>query len=504
MSSVDGAFDADEGNRDLVLEEDVRMSEEPDYSEEFKFEDVHSGESFVFAETEGTDFQHVNDDYEAEADVSAKELNSRTVASLPNDIVEEQGLKVFDEDLDLAGAEHSEVFTEDEDALAPYEEFDELDTQRGAISRFLRPDGEHLNKVGIGFVLGVVFFAVFGISMLMGDDKKDSAKKNTEKDSSTVEATQVNSENLNPMLNEKEIVQSKTGGDSNINLDGNKTANVDSLLQSNSNVQDPNMLQQASTMNGGVAPGQTMPQTMTSTKTTVSEVPMEPSYSTGGTTTGGGTTTPVYRNNSTQRQETEGGAVVMRRGRRIEEQNDLNTIQNANRNQSEDAGKTLALPYGTRIILELNDPVRSGIETSVQAKSLAAVRDTGGNVIIPIGSTFEITFNPQEVNGRVFAQEVIKWVSPNGDVYALKGSVKGGDGFEGITGKIVKQNGKGVGGKIIGGLKRVGGTIIQQVPGGSEVNSVLNEDMYGNSDRYSYSNRIVEIAAGTRILLTTK
>jgi hypothetical protein len=508
MTMINSMYDPEEGSRDLPEEENVRMSEEPEESgssdsdEEFKFTDVHSGASYCFADTNTEDDQIVDsDEYNLKQESDSHGFQS--VDANVHDPEEELGLKIFDEDYDLTTGDDDQIIDDDDDmGLVEYEEFDELDTNRGAISRFLRPDGEHLNKVGIAFILGVLFLTVFGISMLMSDDKKDTAKKVDASSEQTTAATQVNSENLNPMLGEKEIIQSKTGGDSSINLDPEKAANVDSLLQNNGNMQDANMLQQASTLGpGGVSPNGTMPQTMTSTRTTVSEVPIDPSYPPASQSNPNAY--PVYQNKP--RRETEGGVVLMRKGRRMEEQNDLKLVQNNNPDPSvDDSAKTIALAYGTRIVLELRDPVRSGIETSVQAKSLAPVKDNAGNVIIPSGSTFEITFNPQEVNGRVFANELIKWIAKNGEVYQLRGSVKGGDGFEGLTGKVIKQGGKSVGGKILGGLKRVGGSVIQQVPGASQVGTVINDDIYGSSDRYSYSTRVVEVAAGTRMLLIIK
>jgi hypothetical protein len=156
---------------------------------------------------------------------------------------------------------------------------------------------------------------------------------------------------------------------------------------------------------------------------------------------------------------------------------------------------------GLRIPMQLVDPLRSGIPTKVSAVVIADVTDSLGNTVIPKGSRAQIPFLPFEVQGRVTndinSNTVI--VLPNNQKLTIKGTVKGTDGFAGLSGKVKKQSKGNIlarTGKTIG---RIGARIVGVETGG--IGGVIIEDSINQSVNTSLpfipSDRVVEIMAGT-------
>lgn len=167
----------------------------------------------------------------------------------------------------------------------------------------------------------------------------------------------------------------------------------------------------------------------------------------------------------------------------------------------EEAKETASVLEGLRIPMQLIEPLRSGIPTNVSAVVIADVKDGSGNTVVPKGSRVQIPFLAFEVQGRVTndisANSVI--VLANNKKLALKGIVKGVDGFAGLKGKV-KQQSKGNllarTGKAIG---KVGARVIGVQTGGIGgfvVEDTINESI-NTSLPFVSNQRIVEVMAGT-------
>lgn len=156
---------------------------------------------------------------------------------------------------------------------------------------------------------------------------------------------------------------------------------------------------------------------------------------------------------------------------------------------------------GLRIPMQLVDPLRSGIPTSVSAVVIADVTDATGKIVIPKGSRAQIPFLAFEVQGRVTndINSNAVFVLPNNKKISVKGTVKGTDGFAGLRGKLKKESKGNLlarTGKTIG---RIGARIVGIETGG--IGGVIIEDSINQSVNTSLpfipSDRVVEITAGT-------
>ena len=162
----------------------------------------------------------------------------------------------------------------------------------------------------------------------------------------------------------------------------------------------------------------------------------------------------------------------------------------------------------TRVELSLNEPLRSGIATSVEARVLADVRDTQGAVIIPAGSMAVLPFLAYEMNGRMVSNsnESALFITPTGQQISLRGTVKGIDGFVGLTGKVKKLGGRSAAGRILGGIVRAGTRTAADAVGdvSSEAENEINRASYDSRfPQFERSSRIVEVASGTRFIFIT-
>ncbi len=156
---------------------------------------------------------------------------------------------------------------------------------------------------------------------------------------------------------------------------------------------------------------------------------------------------------------------------------------------------------GLRVPMQLVEPLRSGIPTKVSAVVIADVTDSLGNVVVPKGSRAQIPFLPFEVQGRVTndisSNTVI--VLPNNQKLTIKGTVKGTDGFAGLSGKVKKQNKGNLlarTGKVLG---RIGARVVGVETGG--IGGFVIEDSINQSINTSLpfipTDRVVEVMAGT-------
>ncbi|MDQ3685389.1 MAG: hypothetical protein M3430_07265 [Acidobacteriota bacterium] len=162
----------------------------------------------------------------------------------------------------------------------------------------------------------------------------------------------------------------------------------------------------------------------------------------------------------------------------------------------------LTLGRGSRIELVLLEPVRSGIATSVSARVVTDVRDGRGQTLVPAGSTAVIPLLPQEVNGRIVNDRAGEGfvVLADGTQLALKGTIKGADGYAGLTGRVRKVGGRNALGRVGGALARAGGRLIGSQTG---VSTYEIEDAVGVNNTFTApSARVVEIPAGTRFSFT--
>ena len=165
---------------------------------------------------------------------------------------------------------------------------------------------------------------------------------------------------------------------------------------------------------------------------------------------------------------------------------------------------------GTRITLQLAEPLRSGIASVVTAQVLSDVLGKDGQVLIPAGSKAAIPFFPSENQGRMLnnISEPTMFITPSGDEVPLYGTVKGSDGFTGITGKVIKVGGTSTIRKVLGGVARVGERTAGQVLGGAGAAGDVGQEGIYEIDRatggiggllFERSNRIVEVPAGAAL-----
>jgi hypothetical protein len=156
---------------------------------------------------------------------------------------------------------------------------------------------------------------------------------------------------------------------------------------------------------------------------------------------------------------------------------------------------------GFRIPMLLLEPFRTGIATTVTAQVTADIKDMEGNVTVPAGSICKLAFLPYEANGRVLNDngKGATIFLPNGSKLPVKGMVKGGDGFAGISGKVIKfKNGNFLShmGRALG---RVASSEVSAQTGGLDgqiIDESVNEGLGTNYNVYS-SSRVVELKAGT-------
>ncbi|MDQ3651086.1 MAG: hypothetical protein M3458_12575 [Acidobacteriota bacterium] len=182
-------------------------------------------------------------------------------------------------------------------------------------------------------------------------------------------------------------------------------------------------------------------------------------------------------------------AVRLQAGERAEEQVALRDQQPAEEGSTsttpalaDDARPTLR--RGSLLQLVLLEPVRSGIATSVSARVVTDVRDGRGQTLVPAGSTAVILLLPQEVNGRVVNDHAGEGfiVLSDGTQLALKGTIKGADGYAGLTGRMRKVGGRSALGRVGGALARAGGRLIGSQTG---VSTYEIEDAVGVNGTYT-------------------
>jgi hypothetical protein len=156
---------------------------------------------------------------------------------------------------------------------------------------------------------------------------------------------------------------------------------------------------------------------------------------------------------------------------------------------------------GLRLPMQLIEPLRSGIPTTVSAVVIADVKDATGKTIVPKGSRAQLPFLSFEVQGRVSndisSNSII--VLPNNQKLVIKGTVKGTDGFAGLKGKVRQQSKGNILARTGRAVGRVGARIIGIQTGG--VGGFVVEDAINESVNTSLpfipSERVVEVMAGT-------
>lgn len=337
----------------------------------------------------------------------------------------------------------------------------------------LKPNG-HLNKplIAIG-----ALFAVFLLMMFFMPGSEDKKPKQLS----------VKTEKLPEQVDELSAV---TPGDSgSANLSNSNQAILADTNPGNSN----SSILFNSNSNSNLAPANTV----TTTKTTTTYVPVEES-------------SPATRP-TTER--------IIERPERPEVSKDFTVdiesdSQNPGARQPNDAARSednyrepavnkVQVAPGTKIAMSLSEPFRSGIETKVQAETAVNIKNNKGQVVIPSGSIFEITFRPDEVNGRVMARENIRVIFADGRLGELSGIIKGADGFAGLSGKLIKEGGAGLGTKILKGVARVGGRVVGSQTGvAGDIESEIRNNTYDPYDTsVRPSNRIVEVRTGTQFYL---
>lgn len=156
---------------------------------------------------------------------------------------------------------------------------------------------------------------------------------------------------------------------------------------------------------------------------------------------------------------------------------------------------------GLRLPMQLIEPLRSGIPTTVSAVVIADVKDATGKTVVPKGSRAQLPFLSFEVQGRVSndisSNSII--VLPNNQKLVIKGTVKGTDGFAGLKGKVRQQSKGNILARTGRAVGRVGARIIGLQTGG--VGGFVVEDAINESVNTSLpfipSERVVEVMAGT-------
>ena len=165
---------------------------------------------------------------------------------------------------------------------------------------------------------------------------------------------------------------------------------------------------------------------------------------------------------------------------------------------------------GTRITLQLAEPLRSGIASVVTAQVLTDVVGKDNEVIIPAGSKAAIPFYAGENQGRMLniVNEPAVFITPTGDEITLYGTVKGSDGFTGVTGKVIKVGGPSGVRRVLGGTARIGERVAGRVIGGAGAAGDVGQEGIYEVDRatggftgqlFQNSNRIVEVPTGAAI-----
>lgn len=165
---------------------------------------------------------------------------------------------------------------------------------------------------------------------------------------------------------------------------------------------------------------------------------------------------------------------------------------------------------GTRITLQLAEPLRSGIASVVTAQVLSDVVGKDGEVIIPAGSKAAIPFYPGENQGRMLnnVAEPAMFITPTGEEIPLFGTVKGSDGFTGITGKVIKVGGPSAVRRVIGGVGRIGERVAGRALGGSGAAGDVGQEGIYEVDRatggisgqlFDRSTSIVQVPTGAAL-----
>lgn len=173
--------------------------------------------------------------------------------------------------------------------------------------------------------------------------------------------------------------------------------------------------------------------------------------------------------------------------------------------ENEEKGQETALD-GLTIPMILLEPFRSGISTIVKAQVLSDVISPKGEVLVRANSIVKMPFERFEIGGRVMnaADQPVLIILPNGKKLAVKGIVKGADGFAGIKGsvkKLSKGNVFGRFGKTLarGGARTVG--VLTGGFGGRGLEDTINESV-DSSTEATPTGRIVEILPGTKFNFT--
>lgn len=170
-------------------------------------------------------------------------------------------------------------------------------------------------------------------------------------------------------------------------------------------------------------------------------------------------------------------------------------------NNKKEAKEAASILEGLRIPMQLIEPLRSGIPTNVSAVVIADVKDGEGSTVVPKGSRVQIPFLAFEVQGRVSndigGNTII--VLPNNKKLAVKGTVKGTDGFAGLKGKVKQQSKGNILARTSKAITRVGARVIGLQTGG--VGGFVIEDTINQSVNTSLpfvsNERVVEVMAGT-------
>lgn len=362
--------------------------------------------------------------------------------------------------------------------------------------RLLKPEGHfHKPLIGIGvFVVLALLFVIFGPSGSSTEEKIKVTSKAEKLPAaqSSEELTGVTPGNTDDLF---------AGGTGNSNSQNGILGDPNSAANSNPAMGNPN---------ANLAPGMTQqPITTTKEYTTVQPVDGsgQPVPQNGGNAAAQSPARQSYQpapsRQQPQRENISDGFTVElgdESGSRTVERNQAQ----ATRNQDFDTpvSQLRVLP-GTKIEMTLDEPFRSGIESKVQATSLNNIKGTDGRIIVPANSKFELSFRPEEIQGRVLAKSVIRVFLPNGSIGEIVGMVKGKDGYAGIGGRLTKQDGKGLSGSILGGIARVGSRMLGSAGSiGSDIGTEIQNSDIGQQDTKIYrSNRVVDVSGGTRFVI---
>ncbi len=208
------------------------------------------------------------------------------------------------------------------------------------------------------------------------------------------------------------------------------------------------------------------------------------------------TPTPVVTLKPEIIEEPEDFSIKFRAANKLAAENLLD--KNKDKQEAKEAASVLE---GLRIPMQLIEPLRSGIPTNVSAVVIADVKDGVGNTVVPKGSRVQIPFLAFEVQGRVSndigGNTVI--VLPNNKKIAVKGTVKGTDGFAGLKGKVKQQSKGNLLARTGRAIGRIGARVISVETGG--VGGFIIEDTINQSVNTSLpfipTERVVEVMAGT-------